>query len=173
MTADTSAGWSAARWSRSTLVVGGGIILAIALLAGAGILAESQATDHARLHAAVALAVLLLAGAILGVRPRPGTPSRAMIIGLVLFAGAQLLESVGALGYAADNDTRRNDLAIAHDVGLVATPIAMLALVVAVAIAVGALRTPLLGRGNLVPGLVVLGIIAAGLFLAGRMVGFF
>ena len=42
-----------------------------------------------------------------------------------------------------------------------------------VAIAVGALRTPRLGRGNLVPGLVVLGIIAAGLFLAGRMVGFF
>jgi hypothetical protein len=171
MTANTSAGRSSVRSSQYALVVGGGIVLAIALVVGAGILAEAQATDHARLHAGVALAALLVAGAILRVRPRPSIARRAPVIGLVLFAGAQLVESVGALGYGPDNDTRRNGLAVAHDIGGVATGVALLALVVAVAIAVGALIASRSSRGILVPILVVLGIIAVGLFIVARLIG--
>jgi hypothetical protein len=171
MTAGTSAGRPSVRSSRYALVVGGGIVLAIALVVGAGILAEAQASEHARLHAGVALAVLLVAAAVLRVRPRPSIASRAPVIGLVLFAAAQLVESVGALGYGPDNETRRNGLVVAHDIGSVATGIALLALVVAVAIATGAVVASRTSRGIVVPILVVLGIIAIGLFLVARMMG--
>lgn len=87
MTAEASAGWSAARRSPYALAVAGEIVVAIALLAGAGILAESQATDHSRLHLGIALAVLLFAGTVLRARPKASIASRAPIIGLVLFAG--------------------------------------------------------------------------------------
>ena len=172
MTVDVSAGRSSARGSRYALVVAGEIVLAIALLAGATVFAEAQATEHARVHAAVGLAVLLLAGLILRARPKPSVASRAPVIGLMLFAGAQLMESLGALGYGPDNDTRRNGLAVAHDVGVLATGLALLALVVAIAIGVGALTSRRSGRGILVPSVVALAIVAAGLIVLARMIGF-
>ncbi|MDP9337086.1 MAG: hypothetical protein M3Q30_27750, partial [Actinomycetota bacterium] len=153
------------------LAVAGEIVIAVALLATAGILAESGATDHSRLHAAIALALLITAGTILRVRPNPSIVRRAPVIGLVLLAAAQLIESVGALGYGPDNDTRRNDIAVAHDIGVMATGVAVLTVVVAVAIAAGFL-TGRSRRGILVPSLVVFGIITAGFLLVRVLVGF-
>ncbi len=171
MTAETSARWVAAPRSPYALAVAGEIVIAVALLATAGILAESGATDHSRLHAAIALALLITAGTILRVRPNPSIVRRAPVIGLVLLAAAQLIESVGALGYGPDNDTRRNDIAVAHDIGVMATGVAVLTVVVAVAIAAGFL-TGRSRRGILVPSLVVFGIIAAGFLLVRVLVGF-
>jgi hypothetical protein len=164
MSAETSGGWVASPRSRYGLAVAGEIVVAVALLASAGILAESGATDHSRLHAAIALAILIVAGTILRVRPNPSIVRRAPVVGLVLLAAAQLIESVGALGYGPDNDTRRNDIALAHDFGVMATGVAMLAMVVAVGIAAASL-TSRSRRGILVPSLVGFAIIAVGLLL--------
>jgi hypothetical protein len=171
VTAETSARSVAAPRSRYALAVAGEIVIAVALLATAGILAESGATDHSRLHAGIALAVLVIAGTILRVRPDPSIASRAPVIGLALLAAAQLIESVGALGYGPDNDTRRNDIVVAHDIGLMATGVAMLALVVALAIAAGSLTAGRSRQGILVPSLVVFGIIAVGFLLVRLVVG--
>ena len=143
----------------------------MALLASAGVLAESGATDHSRLHAGIALALLVIAGIILRVRPNPSIVRRAPVVGLVLLAAAQLIEAVGALGYGPDNDTRRNDIVVAHDIGVMATGVAMLAMVVTVAIAAGSL-TSRSRQGILVPSLVVFGIIAVGFLLVRVLVGF-
>ncbi len=162
---------SAAPRSRYALAVAGEVVIAVALLASAGVLAESGATDHSRLHAAIALALLVIAGAILRVRPNPSIARRAPVIGLVLLAGAQLIEAVGALGYGPDNHTRRSDIVVAHDIGVMATGVAMLAMVVAGAIAAGSL-TGRSRQGILVPSLVVIGIIVVGFLLVRILVGF-
>ncbi len=171
MTAETSARWSAPPRRRYALAVAGEVVIAVALLASAGALAESGATDHSRLHAAIALALLVIAGTILRVRPNPSIARQAPVIGLVLLAGAQLIESVGALGYGPDNDTRRNDIVVAHDIGVMATGVALLAMVVAGAIAAGSL-TGRSRQGILLPSLVVIGIIAVGFLLVRVLVGF-
>jgi len=163
MSAEASARWVASLRSRYRLAVAGEIVVAVALLASAGVLAESGATDHSRLHAAIALALLVIAGIILG-RPDPSIARRAPVVGLLLLAAAQLIESIGALGYGPDNDTRRNDIVLAHDFGVMATGVAMLAMVVAVAFAAGSL-TSRSRRGILVPSVVGFAIIAVGLLL--------
>ena len=170
VTAETSARWSATSRSPYALAVAGEVVIAVALLATAGILAESGATDHSRLHAAIALALLVIAGTILRVRPSPSIARRAPVIGLVLLAGAQLIESVGALGYGPDNDTRRSDIVVAHDIGLMATGVALLAMVVAVAIAAGSL-TGRSRQGIVVPSLVAFVVIAVGFLLVRVLVG--
>ena len=170
MTAEASARWSAPLRSRYALAVAAEIVIAVALLASAGIFAESGATDHSRLHAATALVLLIIAGTILHVRPDPSIARRAPVVGLVLLAGAQLVESIGALGYGPDNDTRRHDIVVAHDIGVMATGVGMLAMVVAVAIAAGSL----IGRSRpgIAQSLVGVGIIALGFLLVRVVVGF-
>ena len=172
MTAEASARWSAAPRSRYALAVAAEIVIAVALLASAGILAESGATGHSRLHAATALVLLIIAGTILRVRPNPSIARRAPVIGLALLAAAQLIESVGALGYGPDNETRRNDIVVAHDIGLMATGFALLAVVVAAAIAAGSLMARGSRKGTLAPSVVVVGIIAVGFLLVRIVVGF-
>jgi hypothetical protein len=93
VTAETSAPWVAAPRSGYALAVVGEIVIAVALLVSAGILAESGATDHSRLHAAIGLALLAIAGIILRVpqcQSREAGPSRWP----ALLAAAQLIESV-------------------------------------------------------------------------------
>ena len=170
MSSANDAGMRLSSPALGTLVVGACMVVAIAVFAGAGIFAESLATGHAQLHAATAVGVLLVAGAIIRIRPSPGLASRALVVGLVLVAGAQLLESFGAFGYAADNDTRVNGLALLHDLGLTAGPIALLAMVVATAIAVGG-SVPRLGGGRVVSGLVALAIVIAGVLGVRTLVG--
>jgi hypothetical protein len=172
VTAEASARWSAAPRSRYALAVVAEIVIAVALLASAGMLAESGATGHSRLHAATALVLLIVAGTILRVRPNPSIARRAPVIGLALLAGTQLVESIGALGYGPDNDTRRNDIVLAHDIGVMATGFALLGMVVAVAIAAGSLTARRSLNRRLLPSLVVVGIIAAGVVLVRILVGF-
>jgi hypothetical protein len=145
-------------------LVGVGVALAAALLAGADALADGGASSHARLHAAIALGALIAAGAVLRVRPVGGPASRALVIAFVLVAGGQLLEGVGALGYAADNDTRRSDLALAHDAGIAVAPVALLSLAVAVGIAAAARIAPgsrfaAIARGAVFVGVSVVGVV--------------
>ncbi len=115
------------------VLVAGATILLIA----ANMFADGGAADHLRVHAVMALVLLAVAGLIAWRWPSAGIPTVAPAVGLVLFGGAQLLEAVGAAGFAADNDTRRSSLAELHDVGLAVSPIGMVAAVVGVGIGVG------------------------------------
>lgn len=109
---------------------------AILLIAG-NVLADGGAAGHLRLHAVMAIVLLAVAGVLAWRWPTSGIATLAPAIGLALLAGAQLLEAVGAAGFAADNDTRRSSLAALHDAGLSVSPIGMVATVVGVGIGVG------------------------------------
>ena len=153
-------------------VIGVEIAAAIVLTIISGVVAAGGATDHARLHAISALVVLLIAGAILFRWPAAGLASRAPAVGLGLFAVGQLLEGAGALGFAADNDTRRNDLAVLHDLGLAATAFGLVAVAIglAVGIGVGLGRRP--GPRRWVGVAVALGFLGAGLLMVKTLIGF-
>jgi hypothetical protein len=114
-----------------------GMAIAVLQLAASGAFASSAATGHARFHALFALGVLVVAGAILVRWPAAGLASRAPALGLVVLAAAQLLESFGAYGFGADNETRQNDMVILHDVGLAATALGLVAAVSGIALGVG------------------------------------
>lgn len=156
---------------RPLWLVGAGVALSVVLLAGADLLAEGGARGHARLHAGVALIALILAGAIQLARPIGGAARRAGIVAFVLVAIAQLLEGVGALGYAADNDTRRSDLALAHDAGVAATPLALLSLAVAAGIAVAARVRSGSRRASIAQGAVFVGVTVGGVLVVAVLTG--
>jgi hypothetical protein len=152
-------------------LVGAGVALAALLLAVADLLADGGASSHARSHAAIALGVLIAAGAILWVRPVGGPAGRALVIAFMLVAAGQLIEGVGALGYAADNDTRHSDLALAHDVGSMVAPVALLSLAVAVGIAAAARIAPRSRPAAIARGAVFVGASVAGVVMVAVLSG--
>lgn len=162
------------RPSVDVIVVSAGMVLAVALLAGVGIVAPDNDTGHARFHASTALVALLVAAGILWVRPRPTLANRAPVVGLVALAVAMLVESVGALGFGPDGYARVNDLVVLHDLGLLLTPLAMMAMVLALAIGAGAViwqRTPGRAAARGAAALAGLAVVALGLFLIATMTG--
>ena len=120
-----------------------GLVVALAmaallLLIVPAALAVPLAVGHAQFHAIMALSVLAPA-AVIAWRSRGLTlASAAPILGFAGFAAAQLVESVGGLGYGPDNDRRVNDLVAFHDVGLLLTPLGLIAALVGLAIGLGA-----------------------------------
>lgn len=109
----------------------GGVLAAIGWFLMAGALADAEASDHARLHAAIVAVLLLVAGTIRARWPSAGLASWAPTVGLILFAAGQAFEAVGAIGYDA---TGRQKLAELHDVGLMITPLGLVATVVGITI---------------------------------------
>jgi hypothetical protein len=120
------------------LVVASGLLAVAGLALGvaAGNLAGPSSAGHAVYHASQLLATALLGG-IIGWRRGHGRGSLLAVIGLLLFAGSQLVEGVGALGF--DEDGGRTGLAVLHDIGIGLTPPAMLAAIAGLAIAIGSL----------------------------------
>lgn len=109
----------------------GGVLAAIGWFLVAGTLADAEAADHARLHAAMVAVLLLVAGAIRARWPSAGLASWAPTVGLLLFATGQAFEAIGAIGYDA---TGRQMLAELHDVGLMVTPLGLVATVIGITI---------------------------------------
>ena len=162
------------RPSVDVMVVGAGIVLSMALLAGAGIVAPGTDTGHARFHGSTALMALLVAAGILWVRPSRTLANRAPVVGLVALAVAMLVESVGALGFGPDGYGRVNDLVVLHDLGLLLTPLAMIVMVVALAISAGAViwrRAAGSNAARATAVLVGLVVVAMGLFLIATLTG--
>lgn len=95
--------------------------LGLARVIGAG-----ESAGHATLHAIAALSFLAIAGLLLWRRPDAGTAVRAPALGLAALSIALLVESFGAYGFAADNDTR-NWFAVVHDLGSGLTSLGLIA----------------------------------------------
>lgn len=101
-----------------------------------------------------------------------GTASATPALGLATFAVGMMVEAIGAIGYAADDETR-GSLAAIHDVGVTLTSVRMAAMVVGIGVGVGAAlaRRPSVPRwvafgaslAVIGPGLLVIRIMAAGL----------
>jgi hypothetical protein len=113
-----------------------GLVLGLAQLLLAGVFAAGEAVGHARFHGLFAICVLVVAGAIHLRWRAVGWASRAPALGLVGLAAAQLVESAGAYGFDADNETR-NAVAIVHDIGLALTPLGMVAAIIGLAAGMG------------------------------------
>lgn len=85
-----------------------------------------------------ALGALLPAIAIAWRSRRPSLASTAPFAGFVLFGLAQVIESLGGLGYGPGNDVRVNALATVHDIGLGATLVSLAGVVLGLTVGVGA-----------------------------------
>ena len=174
MTIDATSRPPRSRPSVDVIVVGVGAVLAVAMLAGAGIVAPGSDTGHARFHASTALVALLVAAGILWVRPKPTLANRAPVIGLLALVVAMLIESVGALGFGPDGYGRANQLVVMHDLGLLLTPLAMMLMAVALAASIGALiwrRAPRRKAARVAAALIGLAVLVAGLFLIAVLTG--
>jgi hypothetical protein len=125
---------------------------ALVMLVVPALLALPVAVGHAQFHAILALAALVPAiVTALRRRAQPTMASTAPIVGLATFALAQLVESVGGLGYGPDNDVRANGLVAFHDLGLAITPIGLAAALGGVVAGIGVL----VGRRSRRPALAV------------------
>lgn len=106
-------------------VVIGGFVVAGLIVVASAIGRGSVDSGHAQFHVAIALVMLASAAVLHRVRPAFGTGSRALILGLIAFGAAQLVEAVGGLGFGPDGYGRVNDLAEIHDLGLAVAPIGL------------------------------------------------
>ena len=154
--------------ARTVLV---GLLIALLQLAVAPVFAAGEAAGHVRIHASVALVVLVLGGLIVLRWPAAGFASRAPALGLLAFGAAQLVESVGAYGFDAMNDARINVFAIAHDAGadLSAPGLILAVLGVAIGLLTAANRLP--GRARPIGLALTAGATAGGFVLVKTMIG--
>jgi hypothetical protein len=88
----------------------------VLLAFAAVILAVPLAVGHAQFHAMFALGVLMPACVLAWRAARPNVASIAPTVGMLSLGIAQLVESVGGLGYGPDNNGRVNGLAAIIDV---------------------------------------------------------
>ena len=103
-------------------------LVGVGLFVVAGWLGDAGAADHARFHALSAVISALVATGIVLRWPGAGIAAWAPTSGFAFYAVAQVIESVGALGFDTVRDTR-NGLAIFDDFGLGVTALGMLAIV--------------------------------------------
>lgn len=119
-------------------VVALGIVLALIQLPVAELVADGGATGHAWFHVLFfALPALAVAAGIMVLWPNAGLASRIPAVGLLALAAAQLIESVGAMGFDADNDARVRGIVVLHDLGLGLSAIGMLAAAIGLALGLG------------------------------------
>jgi hypothetical protein len=129
------------------------------------------AVGHAQFHAILALATLLPALAIAIRRSvQPTIASTAPIVGLATFALAQLVESVGGLGYGPDNEGRVNGLVAFHDIGLAITPLGLVAALAGVVVGIAVLVGRRSRRPGVAAGTAVLILVAGGIGVA-KLIG--
>jgi hypothetical protein len=161
-------------YMRSRFVQLLGVLLAWALvmLLVPTLLALPLAVGHAQLHAMSAVIVLAPALVIALRRgDRPTMASTAPIVGLAVLAIAQLVESIGGLGYGPDNDQRVNDLVAFHELGLAVMPGGLAAALAGVTTGIGVLVGRRTGRPGLAVTLSVLILVIGGFGLT-KLLGF-
>jgi len=128
-------------------IVAIGFVLALTQLLVAEVVAEGGATGHAWFHVLFfALPALAGAAGIMVLWPNAGLASRIPVIGLLALAAAQLIESVGAMGFDADNDARVRGIVVLHDLGLGLSAIGMIAAILGLAVGIGIASWRLRGR---------------------------
>lgn len=152
-------------------------IVLIGLVAGAGVvvtatfIVEGLASGHATFHASLSSVLLAVAGAILVAWPDAGLATRAPAAGLVLFAATQLVESLGAFGYASDNDTRVNAMVVLHDLGVGLAAVGLPAVVIGLGVGLGLAAWRRGGQRRIAGLVAVTGLIGGGLFVTARLIG--
>jgi hypothetical protein len=150
--------------------LGGLIFAAAGLFVVAGFLGDPGAADHARMHAMTAAVSALVAFGIAAHWPAAGLAAAAPTAGFAMYAFAQVIESVGAFGYDTVRETR-NDLAIAHDIGMGLTLIGMFAIVAGVAAGLALASGRLRGPARLIGGASSLAVLVAGLLFVKVLIG--
>ena len=155
-----------ARWDRWLVIAVFAAMAAIVVISF--LMAATVASGHAYFHTLFGLVGAVPAG-ILATRPNPARWRSVAIVGLELLAITQLVEAVGAWGFAPDNDTVVSPIKALHDLGLAISPIGLIGAVAGLALgAAVALR----GRGQ--PMVAVAaggGIAAVGLFVVAKLIG--
>lgn len=124
------------------------LAIEVAQLGLARVIGAGESAGHAMIHAIAALAFLAIAGLLLWRRPDAGTVVRAPAVGLAALSIALLVESFGAYGFEADNDTR-NGFAVVHDLGSGLTSLGLVAAVAGLGVGLAALS---LGRRGVARG---------------------
>jgi hypothetical protein len=165
MTSEMAGQKRLARWS-----LGGLIVASVGLFVVAGFLGDPGAADHARMHAMTAAVSAFVAFGIAARWPAAGLAATAPTVGFAVYALAQVIESVGALGYDTVRDTR-SELAVAHDIGMGLTLIGMLAIVTGVATGLALASGRLRGPARLIGGASSLAVLVAGLLFVKVMIG--
>ena len=154
-------------WLVATLVAWAVVMLVVPALLGLPL-----AVGHAQFHALFALVVLVPAAVIvLRGGDRPTLASTIPVAGLATLALAQLVESVGGLGYGPDNDGRVNGLAAFHDLGLALMPLGLGAALLGVTAGVGVLVGRRSGRPALGAALAAFVLVGGG-FGVMKLLGF-
>ena len=165
MTATMSTPWPWARW-----LVGAEIAVAVAIL-GVGVpVAATLDSGHATFHVLFSLVGLVPALGIAIRSPRGGSTSTPPLIGLVLLAGAQLFEGIGAFGYGAGGNGRVNDIVVFHDIGVMLAPLGLIAGALGVAIGIGVLIARRSKRPSLALVISTVLLLGAG-FVIAKMIG--
>lgn len=160
------------RHSRFFWLLAALVAWAVVMLVVPALLALPLAVGHAQFHALFALAVLVPAALVaLGRGDRPTMASTAPVVGLAALAVAQLVESVGGLGYGPDNDGRVNGLAAFHDLGLAVMPLGLGAALIGVTAGAGFLVGRRCGRPALGAALAVVVLVGGG-FAVMKLLGF-
>jgi hypothetical protein len=149
---------------------GGLIVVPAVLFIVAGLFGDPGAADHARMHAMMAAVSALVAFGIAARWPAAGLAAVAPATGFAAYALAQVIESVGALGYDTIRDTR-SDLAVAHAIGMGATLIGMLAIVVGVTVGLALASARLRGPARLLGGASSLAVLIAGFLFVKVLIG--
>lgn len=155
-----------ARWDRWLVIA---VFATMAVIVGLSFLmADRVASGHAHFHALFGLIGAVPAG-ILASRPQPARSRQIAIVGLELLAITQLVEAVGAWGFAPDNETVTGSIKAVHDLGLAVAPLGLLGAVGGVAVAVAvALRA----QGRSVVAIAAgVGIAALGLVVVAKLIG--
>ena len=135
-------------------------IVAAALVGLALVAGDQTDSGHVLYHAFQTLVILGTAAAIALRWPHAGWASRAPVLGLLAFAGSQLVEGAGGFGFGL-NGGDRNGLAVIHDLGIGLTALALIVAVLSLAagLAVAAVRRSGAQRSAL---LVTAGVVGIG-----------
>lgn len=154
------------RWDRWLV---GGVLASMAAVALLSlVLAATVAAGHALFHLTLGLVGAIPAALLVG-RQRPTLATLVSAAAFSLLPITQLIEAIGAWGFAPDNDTVTSGIKALHDVGLLLSPIGLLGAVAGAAVGIGSVvarRTQ-----SVVAILVALAVVAGGVAVVAKMTG--
>jgi hypothetical protein len=144
-------------------------LAAVAMFSVGALVQQWVAGEHGQFHALFALAFLVPALVVAVRRPAGGSSATPVVIGFAIAALAQLVEGIGGFGYGPGNGDRVNVLAEVHDLGVVISPIGLIAGALGLTLGVAQL---LRSRAGLLPAIVVAAVLVVGLgFGIAKLVG--
>lgn len=153
------------------------ILLGATLITAALVMPLRETVDHAAGHLSVAVPVLLLLTCVLLWWPPAGPElatrvARATFVAGLAIGGLGLVtEAIGALGYAANQDSEANDLTTFHDIGVAVWPVGFMVFLAGAIMSGGAGLAQRHGANpKLVAGSVILAVVAVAAFFVGALI---